>query len=468
MVDAPYSLGFGMLRISPERAEHREALRDALVAGIDLYDLGDFDEGEAFSAKARLLGSLVAEYAPSPVKALVRGSLGRAGGFASIFGDHVPGSTARDPRIEWHYLVADPEFVLRELEWDHSRLYALLRRELDTLEALASRGVLAGYGVASAAFTYAKESPDALALEPLLASGNDGEALELPASDGRPLRPESRRRFTWVEFPFNLYESAAAWEASQSVGAETMPLLRAARTFGLRTIARRPFDAITEQGLRRLVAYPDHHRVDLDEAVRRSLEVALTEENATLVRANHERVSAGESAETLAPLWANRLRDQLKHVNDPEQWREILRRRIEPDLRALATSPTPPGGKTLERYFDAMAALTLSVRLWCEKAAAERGERLRAKLVEAAPTLARHRFAEDRDLGLLALRIYRSIPGLDYVLVGMRTPHYVRSITAAHRSRLRGENPAPIPRLGPEELAAVWTVVHDSFAKGTA
>lgn len=454
-----------MLRLDPERAEHREALRDALVAGVDLFDLGDFEaragvsSSAGFSEKARLIGALVAEYAAVPVKVLVRGSLGSAERFGGRFQDLVPGATARDPRIEWHYLVADPEFALRDLEWDHARLYTLLHRELDTLEELAARGVLAGYGVASAAFTYAKESPDALAIAPLFQGRSDDPSLELP--DAPPARrPANRRRFRWIEFPFNLVESGAAWENAQSVGTETTTCLRAARAFGLTTVARRPFDAITADGLRRLAAYPDHHRVDLDEAVRRSLEVAIAEESETLVRANHERSRSGAASETLAPLWAHRLRDQLKHVTDPEQWREILRRRIDPDLRELAASPTPP----TVRYFDAMAALTLSVKLWCEKAAAERGERLRAKLVEAAPTLARHRRPEDRDPGLLALRIYRSIPGLDYVLVGMRSPNYVRSITAARSA----ENAARVPALGPEELTSVWTAAHDFFAKGTA
>jgi hypothetical protein len=426
-----------MLRIDSENTEHREALRDALCLGVDLFDLGDFATDPArFEARSNLLLGLIAEYtetaAKTPVRILVRGNLGVA--------DRL--KLTADSRVEWIYLIADPEFALGTLDWDHSRLYSLLAYELDTLEDFARTGVITSYGVASAALTYPKESPDAIALEPIVFNK---ENIDWDSSAAAP-RPENRKHFGYVEFPFNLYESEAATEETQLVGARHETLLIAAKAWNLTTIGRRPFDAITEDGLRRLVAYPDHHRLDLDEAVKLTLEKAL-------------------AAEAVLPMafpaggWAHTLRQQLKHVNDPEQWKEIVQRKIEPALRQMGTSQDLDSEEL--HYLDAMNALILSVKLWCEKIAAERNERLRAKIVEASSSLGRKRLAEDRDLALLSLRIYRSIPGLDHVLVGMRSPRYVGSLLTAQKN-FSADQALPV-----EEVQAVLVAVHREFQKGT-
>src|SRR5690606_33202390 len=110
--------------------------------------------------------------------------------------------------------------------------------------------------------------------------------------------------------------------------------------------------------------------------------------------------------------WAHRLRRQLVQVRDPEQWKQILQRRIEPELAAIRG--------VSERYDATMDALLLAVGMWFEKRAAERNERIRSKIVEAAPAL-----RMDRSLAKTAIRIYRSIRGLNCVFVGMRSPHHV-------------------------------------------
>jgi hypothetical protein len=350
----------------------------------------------------------------------------------------------RDPEIEWIALVADPEFALPTLQWDHAELYTLLAHELDTLEKDAERGLLSAYGVASAGLTYPKGNPEALALEPMIL-GRDAFSWDASASPG--LRPPNRRHFGWIEFPLNLYESGAATEPNQAIGAEIGTLLEAAGAWNLVAVARRPFDAITEGGLRRLVAYPDHHKLDLDEAVKRTLEKAIEAERSV------EPARFENAVPPIAP-WAHRLRDQLRHVSDPEQWKEIRRRRIDPDLLRLEVSGAAPA---LDHYLDAMEALLLSVQLWLEKAAAERNERLRCRIVEAVPTLARRRLPTDRDLALLALRIYRSVPGLGAILVGMRAPRYVAALTAAESGF------ADDDRVPASELDGAWSAAHAAF-----
>lgn len=447
-ISAGPTLGFGMLRVDPAHGDHRTAVRDALRAGVALYDLGDFAlDPSRFIEKRNLLLGLVAEYATARVRVLVRGNLGAATGAESV--------CAPDGRIEWIYLIADPEFALPSLDWDHARLYSRIGEELDQLENLAERGVITSYGIGSAGLTYAKESSDALALAPLVFGG------DLAWESSAQARPANRHHFGWIEFPLNLIESEAVMEPTQRFGDRDHTLLEAARELGLGTIARRPFDAMSSIGLRRLVSYPDHHKLDLHEAVRLTLQNALAAEGEFLARRNHDRLQAGETASTLDPLWAHRLRDQLKHVTDPEQWKEIRRRKIDPDLAEIRrrgeVDETPEGS----RYLESMKALLLSVQLWCEKTAAERNERLRARLVEASPTLGRKRHAEDRDLALLSLRIYRSIPGLTSILIGMRSPLHVQSITQSY-ARLAAE-----PPLEEKETEAVLIAAHSEVTKGS-
>lgn len=387
-----------MLRIDPLNPDHREALRLAIGRGIDLFDLGDF-LSPGFASKWKFLAGSLVESGLPRARLLVRGDLGTAARFSeATHGIRVAslGTTA----LEWIYLVADPEFG--------GANYATLTGELDLLENQSRSGVIAAYGVGSAGFTFPTEDPEYLSLEPLLSASRPG--------------------FQWIEFPLNLYESEAATETNQFDGPNRVSLLAAARKWGLRTIARRPLDAMTENGLRRLVNYPDHHRLDLSAAVEQTLKLAIEIER-----------------ETPGAHWAHRLHDQLKHMTDPEHWKEVVRRRIGPELAALRS-----GAGASDRYFDAMDALLLSVRLWCEKAAAERNERLRAALVQAVPSLAGERKTGDRDLARIALRIYRSIPELSYVLVGLRSPQYVHVADVAES-------------LTSEEIQAAFETAHEAL-----
>jgi hypothetical protein len=107
-----------------------------------------------------------------------------------------------------------------------------------------------------------------------------------------------------------------------------------------------------------------------------------------------------------------------------------------------------------------MNALILSVKLWCEKSAAEKNERLRCEIVEAAPTLGKKRRPEERDLTVMTFRIFRSILGLDYVLVGMRSPRYVHSLT----NTLANQDATDL--LPKDELDSALIAAHTALEKG--
>lgn len=389
-----------MLRLDPHDSIHRDTVAEAFRSGVELVDLGSLKTGRAKLALLEEAARNTPNYVPGSVRVLIRGDLGEVG---TVLGTLAEISPATEGLFDWVYLVSDPEFTLSALggdhaELDHAELYRRIHLDLDALEVARDRGQISGYGIGSAGFTYAKEDPEFLALAPFV---------------------ENRSGFRFVEFPFNLYESDAFLLENQLLGgtdiSETVTLLEAAAAFDLHTVARRPFDALTETQLLRLVSYPDHHRLDLSAAVERTLEVAL-------------RLEAGTPGR-----WAHRLRSNLRHVRDPEQWKEIRRRKIDPELREV------PGGHA--DYLAAMEALLLSVQLWCEKFGAERNERIRSRLVEIAPTL-----RSVRDLPELLFHLYRSVPGLNSVLAGTRTPERLRSLVA----------PAEVHALSIETTAALF------------
>jgi hypothetical protein len=388
-----------MLRVDPGVPQHREAVERALARGIVDFDLGFVRDAEA-SARLELLLELRGE---KPIRVFLRGALGEAGA------ENLTRLLGTRPRgIEYAYFLSDPEFAFGRLGGDFQALDREIRSELHWLEALVAKGSLAFYGVASAAFTYPKDDPEYLSIAHLVTTEVGARALP---------------GFRAIEFPLNLYESAALRLENQNLpeSPEEASAIAAARAFDLEVYARRPFDAITETQLLRLVPYPDHHRVDLDEAVMRTLEVAMHSES--------ELIALSEKFAHPGPTlhWAHRLRRQLVQVSDIEQWKEILRRKIGPELEEAekAWAENAPGfrdeeRKAVARYRDAMEALLLAVKLWFEKAAAERNERIRARMIEAVSAL-----RTERGLARAAMRIYRSLVGLNCVFVGMRSPLYV-------------------------------------------
>lgn len=373
------SAGFGFLRIDPASAEHQKALRAALRAGIKVFDLGSLSEEAALTEKTKwLLAEISTQLSNPPYSLLIRGKVGEANKLTDFLKHLNPVPSG----IHWTYFI----------EGEHGTSYESFWSELSLLNEICGKHseFSLSLGVSSARFTYEKEDPEFLSLEGLLAS---------------------EESFSAIEFPLNLYESGPFEFANQAFEEETLSLLDAAIAYGLKTYTRRPFDALTDVQLLRLISYPDHHRFDLEGAVMETLKVALDAEK-TLLESAH-------------PKWAHRLHSQLQFVNDPEQWKEIMRRRIRPDLDAVRAE-----GKTPSRYLECMEALLLAVQLWCEKRAAERNERIRNRIATSSPAIR----GASRNLAELALSVYRSMPGLTTVLIGMRSEDYVKSVLHAFNS----------------------------------
>lgn len=381
------SAGFGLLRMDPSQPRHEQALIAALHAGIKIFDLGSISSPETLGKKVWLERLIRESGKKTEFRFLIRGGIGKSAALPPLL-ENAPES------ISWTYFI----------EGDHGVSYETFRDEMNVVQKLWS---IDSVGISSARFTYPKEDPEFLNLEVFLG------------------------QISAIEFPLNLYESAAFQLVNQSHGDETVTLLEAAAAYGIETFSRRPFDALTDSQLLRLISYPDHHRLDLDLALQRTLEVALEAEKELYGRE--------------LPMWAHRLHSQLQFVNDPEQWKEILRRKIQPDLELIKSANASPA---VTRYLECMEAVLLAIQLWCEKRAAERNERIRHRIATSSPELR----GASRNLAALALSIYRSMPGLTTVLVGMRSEEYVNSVVKTfHPSQ---------PLLSPEAVQMALDAAH--------
>ncbi len=389
------SPGFGLLRVNPHSQEHGAAIRLALREGVRVFDLGSVSDEETGGKADWLISEISRQNLPQKTyEFLIRGALGERTQLFRFLSQHAPKSTS----IKWTYLI----------EVGHGVTYEDIKNEVEGVSTLA---VDIDIGISSSRFTYEKEDPEFLALE-----GINGIKA--------------------IEFPLNLFECAPFESQNQAFGDEMLTLLDAAQRLGLRTYTRRPFDAVTDTQLLRLISYPDHHRLDLDLAVEKTLTVALTAES------NPEL--------NLSSKWAHRLHSQLRYVTDPEQWKEISRRKILPDLNPLREQENK--SEALSHYLDCMDALMTAITLWSEKRAAERNERIRNEIASSSDEMR----GASRNLAEVALSVYRSMPGLTTVLIGMRTEPYVQSVMKVFKS----ERPLLSNEAISEALQATHSAVH--------
>lgn len=428
-------LGFGTYRTGTRNPEHREALLFALNQGVKLIDTSaNYMDGDA----EKLIGAVLrtrpdrdtimvvtkAGYIQGTNSRIMRDRAREGHPFSEVvefssdlshcihpefLKDQITRSLERLGGTPIDVLLLhNPEYFLKKQDDTgantHREYYRRIEEAFRYLETEVKEGRIGSYGISSNTFIEAREHPEYTSLETCI------EIAEKIATE------KGTHHFTTIQFPFNLFESQAALLTNN--GPHTV--LELARSKGLRTLANRPFNAFTQKHLFRLISYRDHHGIDLNSAVQKMLDL--------VIRIESEFPGAKDSARFR--FWGHILKDQLRHLVDFEQWREICTYRITPDLMALGEEVQRSGDPKLkgfwDRYFPAMEAALLAITHWMENAAAERNERLRVRLIEKATPL-----RSNRSLSSLALSVYRATPGLDSVLVGMRSARYVEDAFSA-------------------------------------
>ena len=263
-------VGFGGYRVDDRSDVHREALREALVAGVSLVDTStNYADGHS----EILVGEVVRDV-------VARGAVAREDLVLVTKAGYVQGSNQReavrrahagDPWSEmteyapdcWHCISPDflrdqltaslerfampkvdvlllhnPEYFLTDAAHRgapqaeaREEFYERLARAFRHLESEVSAGRIGWYGVSSNTFVVPREKEDAVSLERVLASAGPGFAV--------------------VQLPFNPLEIGAKEPLHTADGRSVLDVARAA---GLGVIVNRPLNAFSERGLVRFAA----------------------------------------------------------------------------------------------------------------------------------------------------------------------------------------------------------------------
>lgn len=412
-------LGIGTFRMTSRNPEHRDALELALHSGVTCVDTAlSYMNHQAQDAASQAITSLPlaqrSEIAFITKLGYLQGDLrdqirARAQEGRSLFLAHAinaytdysiapafleEGITRTLERLPAgvlpHVLLQSPE-ILHQRSADAAEFQAQLVAACSFLSRQTKLGRIAGYGLSSQTLSDAIDADSHLSLAGLWEG--------LLATEG------GTAGFRMIEFPFNLLESAPAHEPLF----QGRTLLETAAEYGLTTISQRPFLAQGDHPMR-LISRNTGSEAEIFARLKDALDLALGLE---------------KSLPALTEPWAHRIRKNLESLMNHEKWRNIRAFEVEPQLSAYSGSHEHADYvASVHRLLDAMddyASLSIpqDTRHWSEL------------LDQIVPDL-----RAEETLQRKAMAVYRAIPGLDRVLVGMRRTSYVRELTAPPRVEL--------------------------------
>lgn len=425
-------VGFGGYRTQNDNAQHRTALREALLRGCNLVDTSaNYMNGASEKLIGETLGELIGEGRLQREQIVVVSKAGyvqgsnlkrarerAAGGipFAEMtefsdscwhcispefLEDQITRSLQRLQLDQLDVLLLhNPEYFLK-VTGDHAEYYRRIEAAFDHLEKEVKAGRIQWYGVSSNTFPDPKDSHDYTSLEAV---------TEIAEKFGE------NHHFAVIQFPFNLFEPGAAFEENNS----GRTLLEYARAKKLGTLTNRPLNAYHREKLVRLAEFPAHEQKDIVGDFKESMT------RATALEARYPSLFEGKppvAANRIA--WGHILRENVVQLSDLDVWRNILRVQIQPTLQAALEelSGLSACRSWVDEYRTASAQLFEDYTAYLESQASAQSDQIAGKLdhlgaaLQTSPTLSQK-----------VIRLYRSIPGIDCILVGMRQTDYVLDV----------------------------------------
>ncbi len=442
--------GFGCYRISLGNDDHERALRQALLAGVNLIDTST---NYADGASEELVGNVVQQLVEE--KLIERNSLTIVTKVGYVQGTNYALAKEREemglafPEMTkcnnglWHCI--HPEFlddqITRSLErlqtssidilllhnpeyflgWANKKgcrvgesmaeFYRRIEQAFRHLEKEVQRGRIRAYGVSSNTFPRPSGDSEFCSLETVW------QIAQTVGTSGR---------FTTVQMPLNLLERGAATERNQHGNTQTV--LEFAQEKGLTVLINRPLNALVGNRLVRLADVPCANTPD-QHAIMASVNELIQLENTFYMRfLPHFAVSEQDRAaliEYLAP--GTILQRHWDTFGNYEHWIEARSQhflpRMNAGLRAIAETKSDDLTAWI-REFKASAS-SLFHHITCYYA-----DLARSRSAAAMRTVTLVLGDEFRNMSLaqLAVNALRSTQGVSSVLVGMRRYNYVEDI----------------------------------------
>jgi len=443
--------GFGCYRVSVEAEPHRRALRQALLAGVNLIDTSaNYADGKSEQLVGQILDGLVREGRIRREAVVVVSKVGYLQGknlqISEQREEQGRGFPERVPYAEGLEHCIHPEFLADQLDrslerlgldcldayllhnpeyylgWAHKQQIALseARREyyrrieaaFRHLEQEAERGRIRRYGISSNTFPSAETDPQFTSLETIW-------------QIAQSISP--RHRFQVIQFPMNLLEPGAVLEANQPGGRS---LLAAAHERKLGVLINRPLNAIADHRLLRLADVSPMQALSSAQVIDRIR--ALLDSERALEREIPERLEApAELVERLQRQLsvAGYLEQNWREFGDLQRWLQVKHHHFVPRVAGVLQFLQQQGdeefherirrhGQALEAAFAAIESVYADAHRQTIEAIRRAASRADADWDTSIPT------------SRLALRVLRSTRGVTSVLVGMRHEKYVEDVLA--------------------------------------
>jgi aryl-alcohol dehydrogenase-like predicted oxidoreductase len=333
-------------------------------------------------------------------------------------------------------LLHNPEYFLKTSE-DHGEYYRRIEVAFVQLEAEIDRGRIRRYGISSNTFPEDMHASDFTSLAAVLE-----RADAVAAQAGRP------GGFAVIQFPMNVFEPGGAFETANS----GRTLLELARERGLAVLLNRPLNAFAGERLIRLADFPSHEDLDeLQAKLQQTFEKAMQVEGSCPKK---EELNLKQVA------WAHILRRNIARIRDPENWKGIRDGVVLPGMEAFLaavrgdeeSSAHPELSAWLDQYEAAEKELVAVITRAVESDAATLARRIAATLDQAANAL-----RSSPPLTHKVIRILTGLPADVCVLIGMRSPEYVRDV-------LNGLSHPPLPTEEAMDcLEAIQDAIPDFF-----
>jgi len=420
--------GFGCYRVDATVAEHREALRMALLAGANLIDTSS---NYADGGSEALVGAVLEDLASSGD--IYRESVVVVSKVGYLQGQNYElsqerkrqGSSFRElvlyARLSCldFYLLHNPEYYLSWasktgliLEEARREYYSRIKRAFEHLEHEVERGRISFYGISSNTFPSPATDPEFTSLE---------RVWEIAES------LSSKHHFRLIQLPMNLFETGGVTETNQSNG---QSVVQFARDKKLGVLINRPLNAIIDNRLIRLAEVQATRAASTEEISQRMDGLIHSEELLKRKILPELSLTPSLQAQVLEQIAIGGvLKQQWSNFGSYERWQELQSFYFAPQIRGVVQfleqqeSLTESVFPWIRSHQEILEAAFQAISSVYQEEAAENAARTKARVSSADAD-----WAEAATLSQMALRALRSTLGITTVLVGMRQESYVADV----------------------------------------
>jgi len=443
--------GFGCYRVDATVAEHREALRRALLAGANLIDTSsNYADGGSEALVGAVLGDLASSGDISRESVVVVSKVGYLQGqnyelsqerkrqgnpfrelvlyadglehciHPEFLEDQLTRSLER-LRLSCldSYLLHNPEYYLSWasktgliLEEARREYYSRIRCAFEHLEHEVERGRISFYGISSNTFPSSAADPEFTSLE---------RVWEIAES------LSSKHHFRLIQLPMNLLETGGVTETNQSNG---QSVIQFARDKKLGVLINRPLNAIIDNRLIRLAEVQAARAASTEEISQRMDDLIQSEELLERKILPELSLTPSLQAQVLEQVAIGGvLKQQWSNFGSYERWHELQSYYFAPRIRGVVQfleqqeSLTESVSPWIRSHQEIIQAVFRAISSVYQEQAAENAARTKARVSSADAD-----WAEAATLSQMALRALRSTLGITTVLVGMRQESYVDDV----------------------------------------